>query len=206
MNPLNVFFHPGKTAKHFLVHPALGISVFLTLLPTLVFAFATVALGLRIPASTATDAGKGIVYWVASAAVLYLLLYALKGKASEGKFTGLLSALALTRLLTAAAVLGMFVFALVLAPGAFPEFRKLQSMAAPSMQDLRQVMDRVPIHTDFVSLGLALALVLFMALMVLLSAYIWFEVIAAAKESSTLKNLLVLALALAIVGMFPVVF
>ncbi len=193
MNALNAFFHPGKTAKHYLAHPSAGLVILLAFLPILALNGLKLATGLRLPETAAVDAGKGLFLWLASAVVLYVLLYLLKGKPVQGKFLGVLNALALTRMFSAAIIACMFLFGFVLAPAAFGAYRKVQDSTAPSLESLVQAVGDLPVHTDPVSVGLSFFLLLFMAVLVLLSFYVWYATIAGAGPGGTLKNLVILA-------------
>ncbi|MBS3063406.1 MAG: hypothetical protein J4203_06045 [Candidatus Diapherotrites archaeon] len=200
MNPLNAFFHPGKTAKDCLAHPNLVVSLALVVLPTLVLV--GLAALLRAPISTkpVVDAAKDVVFWIVSTAFLYVLLYLLKGKAVQGKFVGLLSALSLTRLFNAVLVVLSFLVAFLLLPGLFAELKGVQQ--ASSLQDLQAIAQRVPLSSDFFSLGLGFLFLGIGLLLALESLFVWYAVIAATGPGGTLKNLVVLALVLAVVGLF----
>lgn len=197
MRVLDVFLHPKKTTRHYLEHPDLSVALILVLLPTLVFAALAALLGFRLSMQAAVRAGLGVVFWVVSGAVLYLVIYLLKGKSVQGKFMGLLNAIALTRAFSAVLILLMAFFGFVMAPGLFSEFRKLQD-ASPTVQDVLQAVEKTPLQTGFLAMGFEAFLLLAMAALVLESLYIWYAAIAAAGPGSALKNLAVFLLVMAI--------
>ena len=199
MNPLSVFLAPGKTVRDTLEHPNLAVSVVLVLLPNLVLLGLAAVLGFRISPQAPLNAAKSILFWIASSVALYLLLYLLKGKSVQGKFTGLLGCVALTRLFSAAILVLLALFAFVLTPTLFTGFKQLQNTSF-GLQDIIQVAERVPVQSDVLSLGFAFFVLALSAIFLLETLYVWYAVIAAAGPGGALKNVLILALALVVSG------
>ncbi len=199
MNPLSVFLRPGKTVRDTLEHPNLAVSVGLVLLPNLVLLGLAAVLGFRISPQAPLNAAKSILFWIASSVALYLLLYLLKGKSVQGKFTGLLSSLALTRLFSAAILVLLALLAFALTPGVFAEFRQLQNTSF-GLPDIVQAAERVPMQSDVLSLGFAFFVLVLGAVFLLECIYVWYAAIAAAGPGGVLKNVLILGLALVLSG------
>lgn len=199
MNPLSVFLAPGKTVRDTLEHPNLAVSVVLVLLPNLVLLGLAAVLGFRISPQVPFNAAKGLVFWIATSLALYLLLYLLKGKSVQGKLTGLLGCMALTRLFSAAILVLLALFAFVLTPTLFAGFKQLQNTSF-GLQDIIQVAKQAPVQSNALSLGFSFFILVLGVVFLLESIYVWYAAIAAAGPSGVLKNALILGLALVISG------
>ena len=106
MNPVNAFVHHQFEKPNLLLAFAFFVS------PYIIYFVPAVLLGRQlIPQSVGITIGKGIAVGAIATVLLYLLLYAFKGKEVRGKIVSLASSFSLNyMLLTLASVLSILVF------------------------------------------------------------------------------------------------
>lgn len=194
MNPLRIFFAPRATIREAYRKPSLPAAFLLVLSPAvfllLVFLFYGIAVDWVVFAAGAI---KELIFWVAGAVTFYILLYVLKGKKTEGKFSGILTAfsfLYLVRLAIAVVFLAMVVLS---APALMPKLSSLQNVQLTPDQFMAEVSS-IPYAPDSIVFALVVLTLLITLLLVVFALFVLYQIIAQAAPGSRAKNLVVLFL------------
>lgn len=128
INPVRVFFKPGKTVREAVENPNFSKAFFLVLLPAviLLLSFLLVELDVQI-VSFVGYALKNYLLWFVAAASIYFFSFLAVGKKMKGKFSGVYSSLSVMWLLISLVLVLMIFSSLIFSPKFFVMVRVMKN-------------------------------------------------------------------------------
>ncbi|MFH1544951.1 MAG: YIP1 family protein [archaeon] len=100
MNLLGVFYSPKNTVKNAIEHPSIKLAVFLILLPLIIAAIGSYLFGFQVAIdSIIIKFIAEIILWLITALVLLIIIYLFGMKQIRTKFSGIITALSLVKLI-----------------------------------------------------------------------------------------------------------
>ena len=138
---------------------------------------------------------RAIVVLIASGAILYVLLYILKGKAVQGKFSGVLTALSFMYLIRVILLIVCVAVVFVMAPAFFPTLSEISRMELTAEQFL-DYMESIPVQGGLIALAGTAFVIIASIGGILAIIYLLYQVIARSAPSGKLINIIVLLILL----------
>ncbi|VVB99634.1 Uncharacterised protein [uncultured archaeon] len=168
--------------------PSIPLAFLFFLLPTVLSLAFFSFVGLSIDfAKVLLSTGLGLVAWLLSSAVIYLMLLLFKGSDSKASFAGAMSAFSVNFLIIA--VVGALVIASVFAaiPGFFEKVASLQGQGA-SLDEVAAALQPILDSSSQAMLPLSMFLAVVLFAGIFAGIYVIYRIGRLAKETSSFSN------------------
>ena len=192
MNPLGIFFSPRKEIQEAIDNPNMVVAFILVLLPTLVGFLALTNFGFEQDQIVfLLSLLSEIAFWILTALVIALAVFLAKKESMKQKFTGILAALSLLKVIGLVLTLLIVSMPLALPPNLTNSFIQLQKGNLSPNEFVNQFNTQLTTNPDTISEAPLYVLIVFTVILALYGLWLYYEIVSQLLHSSKLKTLIV---------------
>lgn len=192
MNPLNVFFSPRKEIQEAIENPNMVMAIILVLLPSLVGFMALVNYGFPQNQTTfVLSLLSEIAFWILTALVLAIVVFLVKKESLKQKFSGILAALSLLKVVGLILTLLIISAPLALPPNLTQSFIQLEKGNLSPNEFVNNFNAQLTSNPETINETALTVIMVFSVILIVYGLWLYYEIVSQLLHSSKILTLIV---------------